>query len=179
MENCFIAMLPLLGISLNISAGKVFTIVAGAIAAYFAPVSTLIWVMVEFIGMDFIVGVWASRCRAKRRGDLDKWFFSSHKMWRTVYKLGFSIISVVLAYHLDNLVLTFADLRLAGIVCGIVCGSELWSFLEASACISDHPIFRWLQKVAGGKLKEHGVDVEEFKMSEKDLDKEGGAGSAK
>lgn len=160
----------ILAISGKSSVGKVVSCFIGGIIGFFAPVGNLILMVIEFIFVDFFIGIWASRARAKKAGRLSEWGFESLKAWRTIWKLVFAVIGIVLAYHLDELVLSFVDLHLARIFCGFICGVELWSFLENAACISNHPVFRWLSKYMGKKVRDAGVDIESFKLSEHDDD---------
>lgn len=140
----------------------------GSLLSFFAPVQSLILIAFEFIAIDFVIGVWASRARAKKAGKLESWGFESEKAWHTVYKLGFIIIGIVLAHHIDNYVLPFVQLNLPNLFCGFVCGVEFWSFLENAACISDHPVFRWLKKFMGKKVKEvTGEDIEQLESEER------------
>lgn len=139
--------------------------IAGVVIGFFAPVGLLVMMSFEFILVDFVIGVWASHARAKKSGTLDAWGFESQKAWKTIWKFVFVIIGIVLAYHLDELVLTFVSLHLAQLFCGFVCGVELWSFLENAACISDHPVFRWLKKFMGDKVKEVGILPEHIKSA--------------
>lgn len=134
--------------------GKWFTAVIGILGSYFAPVQTLILIVIEFIAIDFVIGVIASRVRAKRAGKLSEWGFESDKAWHTVLKAVFVVLGIVMAHHVDAYVVNFVDLHLTNIFCGFVCGVEFWSFLENAACISDHPVFRWLKKYMGRKVKE-------------------------
>lgn len=148
---------------INMSPAKWLCACIGAITAFFAPVQHLVMTAFEFILVDFLVGVWASRARAKRAGKLDSWGLESRKAWHTVYKLVFVIVGIVLAHHIDDVVLPFVDMNLPDLFCGFVCGVEFWSFLENAACISDHPLFRWLKRFMGKKVKEvTGENIEEL-----------------
>jgi phage-related holin len=104
-----------------------------------------------FVAIDFATGVIASRCRARRAGF--SWRFSSRRAWNTVVKLIFVMAGIVLAWMLESVVLTFADLHLAKIFTGFVCGVEFWSYLENAADISGHPIFTALRNLLKGKVE--------------------------
>lgn len=130
----------------------------GAIIGFIAPIENLIICCLCFIAIDFIVGCWASYKRAKRKSE--KWYFQSVKAWSTIYKVAFVLIGLVLVYVLDSEIITFADLKLANIYTGFVCGTELWSYLENAAEISNHRIFRGLKKIVKKKLDEAGVPIE-------------------
>ena len=123
-----------------------------SLCALFSPLAPLIYCVVAFISVDFTTGVLASRARAKQEGK--EWYFRSLYAWRTIYKLGFTIIAIGMAWLLDECVMNFVTLNLARLVTGFVCGVEMWSFLENAAYLSDAPIFRWLQKYVYKKVKE-------------------------
>ncbi len=115
-----------------------------AIAALFAPISPLVVCVVVFISIDFISGVWASSRRAREKDQA--WFFESQQAWRTLYKLGFTLVAIAMAWLIDSCVMTFVELRLAHLFAGFVCGVELWSFLENASQLSDAPYFEWMRQ---------------------------------
>ncbi|MFI3301886.1 MAG: phage holin family protein [Rikenellaceae bacterium] len=131
---------------------RYFSGVLLSLCALFSPITPLVWCVVAFIGIDFLTGIAASRARARREGK--EWYFRSFYAWRTIYKLGFTLISIGMAWLLDECVMTFVTLNLARLVTGFVCGVEMWSFLENAAQISDAPLFRWLQKFVYQKVKD-------------------------
>lgn len=139
------------------SGGRSIMGAIGALVAAVEPIRVFILISLEFILIDFVIGVWASRTRAKRAGRLAEWGFESERARKTIYKLVFVSLGIVMAWQLDNNILAFADLRLAEIFAGFVCGVEFWSFLENAACISEHPIFKWLSKYMGAKVKDAGL----------------------
>ncbi len=120
------------------------------LCALFAPVGSLVLCAMVFVAIDFITGVAASRCRARRAGH--SWNFSSRRAWNTVLKFVFVMAGIVLAWLLDSVVLTFVELNLAKIFTGFVCGVELGSYLENAADISGHPAFRSVKKLLGRKI---------------------------
>lgn len=124
-------------------------IVAG-ICAWLLPVQPLICCAFVFITIDFVTGVLASRKRA-RRTNLH-WGFESAKAWKTLYKIVFVVVGIVMTWTIDTYILTFARLNLANLFTGFVCGVELWSYLENAAEISEHPVFRWLKKFMKRKI---------------------------
>lgn len=126
--------------------------VAAAVAAFFAPVAPLILCTVFFIGVDFMTGVAADRAVTLRRGGV--WYFESRKAWRTVTKLVLALMTIVLAWMLDALVLDFLELRVARLFTGFICGVELWSFLENAAQLSEAPLFRWLRRYAHRRMED-------------------------
>lgn len=142
------------------------------LSSVFAPVQSLVLISLEFITIDFIIGVIASRVRAKRAGRLSEWGFESEKAWHTIWKAVFVFIGICLAHQLNEYIITFVDLQLTNVFCGFVCGVEFWSILENSACISDHPVFRWLKKYMGKKVKEIGIDPEDLDKASSNKDPE-------
>jgi phage-related holin len=116
-----------------------------SIVALLVPVQGLIVCAVIFVGIDFVTGVIASRCRARRAGLM--WRFSSRRAWNTVTKLIFVMAGIALAWLLESVVLTFVELHLAKIFTGFVCGVEFWSYLENAADITGHPLFTALRRL--------------------------------
>ena len=115
-----------------------------ALVALVCPIAPLIIAATTFIVIDFITGTIASRTEARREGRA--WWFESRKAWRTVVKLGFVLMSIVLIWIIDLHILSFMHLNLANLFTGFVCGVELWSFIENAASISRAPLFEWLGK---------------------------------
>ena len=72
-----------------------------ALVALLAPVMPLVWSVTAFILFDFITGVAASYCEARRNNC--KWYFESRTAWHTVQKLGFTIVALCMAYLIDTL----------------------------------------------------------------------------
>ena len=125
--------------------------VAG-VAALFAPVVPLVWALVTFIGIDFLTGVTASRAESRRQGT--EWYFESREAWRTVEKLGFTIIALLMAYLIDSMMLDFLGLNLTKLFAGFVCGVEMWSFVENACRISDAPLLRHIRRIVRTKITE-------------------------
>jgi phage-related holin len=125
---------------------------AAGIAALFAPVVPLVWSLVAFIGIDFVTGVVASRAERRRAGEA--WYFESREAWRTVEKLGFTIIALLMAYLIDSMMLDFLGLNLTKLFAGFVCGVEMWSFIENACRISDAPLLRHIRRIVRTKLTE-------------------------
>jgi phage-related holin len=121
-----------------------------AVGALFAPIGGLIVCALVFVAIDFVTGVAASQCRARRAGVA--WCFSSRRAWNTVLKMVFVMAGIMLAWMLDSIILTFVELHLAKIFTGFVCGVELGSYLENAADISGHPLFRAIKKLLKRKV---------------------------
>lgn len=127
-----------------------------ALASILAPVAPLVAAAVGFIIADFISGVMASHAVARRQGR--KWYFESRQAWRTVVKLGFAAVAIVMAWVIDSCLLEFMHLKLAQLFTGFTCGVELWSFLENAAEVSEAPLFRRLGRIVHRRIeKEEGA----------------------
>jgi phage-related holin len=134
--------------------GKLLWGGGAAIVALLAPVKGLVMCAVVFVAIDFVTGVAASRCRARREGV--RWNFSSRRAWDTALKMVFVMAGIVLAWLLESVVLTFAEFNLAKIFTGFVCGVEFRSYLENASDITGQPVFRAfgriLKRVVGKRV---------------------------
>ncbi len=133
----------------------------GAIAsllALLAPVRGLIVCAILFIGVDFLIGLWADYRRAKTA--CRPWAFESRKAWATVTKLALVMGGIVMAWLIDAHILPFLGLQLAKIFTGFVCGVEFWSYLENASEISDRPLFRALRRLLKRQL-DRKLDIAE------------------
>lgn len=124
---------------------RLFSGAAAAVAAFFAPIGQTVLCAVAFVAVDFITGVAADRCRARRRGE--GWIFRSRLAWRTVLKAGFLAAAIAMAWVIDACVLDFMGLNTARMLAGFACGVELWSMLENAAEISSSPLFLHLRRL--------------------------------
>ncbi|MFI3304171.1 MAG: phage holin family protein [Rikenellaceae bacterium] len=115
-----------------------------SIFALFAPIKPLVLCVILFIAIDFVTGIIASRSRANEKGET--WYFESVEAWRTLYKLGFTLIAIAMAWIIESCIINFVELRLARLFTGFVCGVEFWSFLENAAQFSDAPYFEWMRQ---------------------------------
>ncbi len=121
------------------------------VAALFAPIRPVVLCALSFIIIDFVTGVCASRCEAKRRGE--KWYFSSHEAWRTIRKAGFVLLTISMGWLIESCVLDFVTLNLTRILAGAICGVEMWSFLENASVLSDAKLFEWLRNYVKRKVE--------------------------
>ena len=119
--------------------------------ALFSPIQPVVMCALVFIAVDFVTGVLASRCEAKRRGD--RWYFSSHEAWRTIRKAGFVLLTIGMCWLVESCILYFVTLNITRIVAGARCGVEMWSFLENASVLSDAKIFDWLRKYVKRKVE--------------------------
>lgn len=132
--------------------------VTGAIVAflgYFSPISSIEHVIIVAIIIDLLTGLWASRIKGIG--------WQSLKGWRTIYKMFFAIVIVMLAYAMDKEI--GSDMfQIHRVIAFIITGFELWSILENAAKISNHKIFVILKTFMEDKIKkETGININEKK----------------
>ena len=130
---------------------KLFSGVAAALVGLFAPLAPLVTVTVLFIAIDFVLGVVADRAMAHREGRA--WYFESHEAWRTLLKAGFVVTAIGMMWLVESCVLNFMELHLTRMFAGMVCGVEMWSFLENASLLSDARLFGWLRRYVRHRMK--------------------------
>lgn len=126
---------------------------------YFAPIAPLVTIMLCFILIDFVIGCLASYKRVTSAGK--RWCFYSDAAWRTIYKFGFCTMAVAGLYVIGADVLESAmglD-KMPNVFCAMVCLTELWSFCENAAYISNSKIFLWARQFTINKMKRYDEDV--------------------
>lgn len=121
------------------------------LTALFAPIKPVVLCALAFIFVDFVTGILASRCEAKKRGE--KWYFSSHEAWRTIRKAGFVLLTIAMSWLIEFCILDFVTLHITRIIAGAICGVEMWSFLENASVLSDGKLFRWLRNYVQRKVE--------------------------
>jgi membrane protein implicated in regulation of membrane protease activity len=143
---------------------KYIIIVVGAILSILAPIKILAIIFIIFTLIDYILGVIVG-IRVRKEG------FISSKSYKTIWKLIGGLTCILLAFLLDNYVLTFLSLSiLPYIITGILCGSDFWSILTNFALLSDHPVFRLIKKFGKEEIKKkYNINVEELDKKEKEL----------
>ncbi len=138
---------------------KYLTGAVSAVAGLLAPVEPLAVCAAAFVAIDFVTGVLADRRRTLRNGG--EWTFSSRKAWRTVTKMCFVMGGIVLAWLIDSLVECFAQIHLAKLFTGFVCGVEFWSYLENASELSGQPVFESFRRFAMRFLKGQGGEAKD------------------
>lgn len=144
-------------------------LISGSVAALLgviAPFQNMVLCVITFIAIDFITGILASYNRYKELGKANKWRFESIKAWRTIYKLVFALIAVVLTWIMQEHIIPFWDLKLVNIVTGFICGVEFWSFLENAADISHYKGFLWLKRITKSKFAKADEEIGELLREE-------------
>lgn len=121
------------------------------LTALFAPIKPVVLCALAFILVDFVTGVLASRCEAKKRGE--KWYFSSREAWRTIRKAGFVLLTIAMSWLIEYCILDFVTLHITRIIAGAICGVEMWSFLENASVLSDGKLFTWLRNYVRRKVE--------------------------
>lgn len=121
------------------------------LAALFAPIKPLVLCALSFVLIDFVTGVLASHCEAKQRGE--EWYFSSHEAWRTIRKAGFILLTIAMSWLIEYCILDFMTLNLTRAITGVICGVEMWSFLENASVLSDAKLFVWLRNFVKRKVE--------------------------
>jgi phage-related holin len=121
------------------------------LAALFAPIKPLVLCALSFVLIDFVTGVLASHCEAKLRGE--EWYFSSHEAWRTIRKAGFILLTIAMSWLIEYCILDFMTLNLTRAITGVICGVEMWSFLENASVLSDAKLFVWLRNFVKRKVE--------------------------
>ncbi len=130
-------------------------------AALFAPIQPVVMCALSFILVDFVTGVVASRCEARRRGEA--WYFSSYEAWRTIRKAGFVMLTIGMCWLIECCILNFITLNLTRTIAGAICGVEMWSFLENASVLSDAKLFEWLRKYVKRKVEREIGDYDKEK----------------
>lgn len=125
---------------------------AGFLSVFVEELMPLIFTVFLFEIIDFVTGLIKSAVVSKRKGE--HFAFESIKAWRTIYKLLFLILGIVLFEMLDRALSLESRFRFANYFTVFCCSVELWSFLENAAVISNHPIFRALRKYMRVKVDE-------------------------
>ena len=124
----------------------------GSLSIFINNLLPLFLSVMIFEAVDFVTGVIKSHVVARR--SRKRFAFESVKAWRTIYKLFFILIGIILAEMLDHTIAEESRLRFANYFTAFCCGVEFWSFLENAAVISEHPIFLWLRKYMKFKVED-------------------------
>lgn len=113
--------------------------------SYFAPIATIIHVMLIFILIDCISAIWA----AKKNNEL----IESRKMRKTVIKMFWYISAVIMA-HMMEVTFNLQFAHLAQITGGFVCMVEIKSVFENITKITNEPVFLKIYKLFEKKAKD-------------------------
>ena len=136
---------------------RFFSSIVVSLFSLCAPIHSVIFCALSFVGVDFVTGVAASRAVALREGR--RWYFESHEAWRTLYKTGFIVLAISLMWSLESCVLDFVSLNMTKVFTGFICSVEMWSFLENAAQLSDAPLFEWMKRFLHRRITKQIDDI--------------------
>lgn len=103
-----------------------------ALIAYFAPISSMVHVVLAFVLIDFLVGMYASY-RTKTP-------IISSKLRKTIEKLVFYTVSIMIAHMFQ---LHFMDwFNISQIVAGFIAATELLSIYENIRKVTKLDVFK-------------------------------------
>ena len=108
------------------------------ILSYFAPIATIIHVMLIFILIDCLSAIWAAK---KNNIPIE-----SRKMRKTVIKMFWYISAVIMA-HMMEVTFNLQFAHLAQIIGGFVCMVEIKSVFENITKITNEPVFMKIYKL--------------------------------
>lgn len=113
--------------------------------AYFTPIAEMVHVMLIFLVLDTISGIWAS---LKEGGKIE-----SNKLRKTVLKFLWYTLSVMAAWMMER-TFRLSWTSLASLTAGFICFVELKSIFENVTRITNEPIFRRILKLLKRKSTE-------------------------
>lgn len=139
---------------LGFSKSSAITQIFVMIIAYFTPIREIVHVMLIFLAIDTISGIWAS-IKAKQK-------FESRKLQKTILKFLWYTVAVMLAWMMEK-TFSLGWANLASITGGFICFVELKSIFENITRITDEPIFLKILKIFKRKGAEtiHEINEED------------------
>jgi len=126
------------------------------IIAYFTPIHEIIHVMLVFLVIDTISGIWASLKKKEK--------FESGKLRKTVYKFLWYTVAVMLAWMMEK-TFKLGWANLASITGGFICFVELKSIFENITRITDEPVFLKILKIIKRIGSKHIDEINEDEKS--------------
>ena len=120
--------------------------------AYFTPIAEMVIVMLIFLLLDTISGIWASLKKGEK--------LESHKLRKTVYKIIWYTVAVMLSWMMEK-TFSLSWSNLSSLVCGFVCFVELKSIFENATRITNEPVFMKILKIIKRKGTETIKEIEE------------------
>lgn len=121
--------------------------------SYFTPISEMIHVMLIFLALDTISGIWASLKEGEK--------LQSNKLRKTVYKFLWYTVAVMLSWMMEKTFSVMDWTNLASIVAGFICFVELKSVFENITRITGDPLFLRIIKIFKKKSQETLGDITE------------------
>lgn len=134
-----------------------FGIIGALLSSMINELEPLFICVLIFILSDLITGIWRSKVVAERNNEA--WGIEAKKLYRTLYKTIFIFLGIFLCWLLNTTCFPNMDINLSKLFCGFACAFEMWSFLENAAVISEHPVFKMLQKFMKKQLKDKGIET--------------------
>jgi phage-related holin len=122
------------------------------VIAYFTDIREIVHVMLIFLAIDTISGIWAS-LKEKQK-------FESNRLRRTIYKFLWYTVAVMLAWMMEK-TFSLGWANLASITGGFICFVELKSIFENITRITDEPIFMKILKIFKRKGTETIQEIDE------------------
>ena len=113
--------------------------------AYFTPIAAMVHVMLIFLVLDTISGIWASLKEGNK--------LESHKLRKTVYKFIWYTLGVMSAWMMEH-TFKLSWTNLACLVAGFICFVELKSIFENVTRITNEPVFARIVKLLKRKSSE-------------------------
>lgn len=130
-----------------------------AAISYFTPIKGIVNVMLIFLLVDTLSGIWAS----KKAGDK----FSASKLYKVVSKFIWYTVAVMLCLMMEREFQLYWT-NLSSIVGGVICFVELKSIFENITRITGDPIFNKIVQVIRRKGSETIQEIgDEDKKEEK------------
>jgi len=118
--------------------------------AYFTPIAEMVHVMLIFLALDTISGIWAS---LKEGGKLE-----SNKLRKTVLKFMWYTIAVMSAWMMEH-TFKLSWTSIASLTAGFICFVELKSIFENVTRITNEPIFKRILKLLKKKSTETITEI--------------------
>ena len=137
-----------------ISSSQIWSKLTILFVAYFTPIAEMVHVMLIFLAIDTIAGIWASLKEGNK--------LQSSKLRKTVFKFLWYTIAVMLAWMMEH-TFKMSWSNLACLTAGFICFVELKSIFENITRITNEPIFRrilnLLKKKSSSSISEiTGID---------------------
>jgi hypothetical protein len=72
------------------------------------------------------------------------------------------VTAIGMMWMVESCILNFVELHLTRMFAGMVCGVEMWSFLENASLLSDARLFGWLRRYVRHRMKK---EIEKYENS--------------
>lgn len=127
------------------------------IASYFAPIWAIGMVIIIFVVVDFLTGIWAAKTLKEK--------VVSSKMRNSVYKLIAYCATICLTFLIQEEIISFTWFLLTNVAAGLIVLTEMKSILENFSKITGNNIFNIIFEKINSLLKKknQALENEEFK----------------